>query len=78
MWLNTIHSQNAEIVQILIDENILPPNNSYKACYKESLKYHHIDIAGYIEDFLSDENLSADLSLFRTSLQFFNFVKMTM
>ena len=36
------------MIQLLEENNIEPPNNSYSKCIRESIKCHHNDITNYI------------------------------
>ena len=56
LWLYAIHSNNPEIIQILVENKIKPNDQSYLECFLESIKCHHNDIANYIKDnFISNE-----------------------
>ena len=48
LWLFAIHSNNAEIIQLLEENNI--KLESDKKCLHEAIKCHHNDIANYIID----------------------------
>ena len=48
IWLYGIHSDNPEIIQLLEENHIEPPNKSYEKCIKESIKCHHNEITNYI------------------------------
>ena len=51
LWEYGIHGNSAEIIQILEENRIRPPEKkSYKELFKESIKCHHNDIANYIQD----------------------------
>ncbi|KAK8896774.1 hypothetical protein M9Y10_014691 [Tritrichomonas musculus] len=49
-WLYAIHGHNPEIIHILESEKILPDDETYEECLKESIKCHHNDFAHYIKD----------------------------
>ncbi|KAK8846464.1 hypothetical protein M9Y10_020486 [Tritrichomonas musculus] len=55
MWFYAIHSNNAELINYLEDNNILPLNNNYTAIFGESIKCHHIDVSKYIMHYLFPE-----------------------
>ena len=57
LWLYAIHSNNAEMIHLLEENKISPPNNSYEICLEEAIKCHHNSIANYILD-----NLIANIS----------------
>ena len=48
LWLYAIHGDDAEIIQILEENKVLPPGVSYDRCIKESIKCHHNHIVNYI------------------------------
>ena len=50
MWLYAIHSRNAELVHFLEENHVIPNDETYEKCYKESIKCHHNDFANYIFD----------------------------
>ena len=51
LWYYGIHGNNAEIIQILEDNQIKPlENESFKEILKESIKCHHNEIADYIQN----------------------------
>ena len=51
LWPYAIHSNNAELIYILEENKVGPPNGEYKICLIESIKCHHNNIANYIRDF---------------------------
>ena len=55
LWLYTIHGRNAELIHLLEEDGVPPPNGSYESCLKESIKCHHNEIAEYIENNLLNE-----------------------
>ena len=57
LWLFAIHGKNPEIIQILIENNIKPEDDTYVECLQESIKCHHNDIANYIIDNLMPLNI---------------------
>lgn len=59
LWLYSIHSQNPEMISLLIDYAIKPRDNSYEECLKEAIKCHHNDVANYIiNNFIDDKKAS--------------------
>ena len=50
LFLYAIHSQNAELIHIIEENDIYPLNGNYKQCLSESIKCHHNEIALYIEN----------------------------
>ncbi|KAK8840169.1 hypothetical protein M9Y10_031109 [Tritrichomonas musculus] len=62
LWLYSIHSKNAELIHLLESNEIKPPKlmnnnrpkeeikNSFLICLFESIKCHHNDFTGYIEN----------------------------
>ena len=57
IWLFAIHSNNAEMIQFLEDNHVLPNDKSYKNCFKESVKCYHNNIAQYIQDNLLENSI---------------------
>lgn len=47
-WILAIHSNNAEMINLLEDQKYLP--NTSLDCFKESIKCHHLNISRYIQD----------------------------
>ena len=56
LWFYVIHSKNPELIHILEENEIKPPNEDYLVCLEESIKCHHNDIAEYIKDNLIKES----------------------
>ena len=50
LWLYSIHSRNAELIQILESNKISPPDEIYEKCMCESIKCHHNEFADYFEN----------------------------
>ena len=50
LWIYTIHSNNGELIHLLEESEIKPPNNSFNNVYIESIKCHHNEIVEYIEN----------------------------
>ena len=50
IWLYSIHGNNPEIIGLIEDQNVEPPNNSYEMCFEEAIKCHHNDIAEYFKN----------------------------
>lgn len=50
LWLYSIHSNDAEMIHLLEENQVKPPNNSYETCLFEAIKCHHNVIAQYIEN----------------------------
>ena len=72
LWLYAIHSNNAEIIHHLEENEIESFDMSYYDCLNESIKCHHNDIADYIQNFLLKEENKFDeeisLKLFLTPM----------
>lgn len=75
LWLYAIHGQNTKIIHLLDENNIKPKDETYKECFKESLKCHHNDIAKYfLYNFFDNENDNESLQyLINIYLKYFNF-----
>ena len=56
LWIYSIHSNNPELIHLLEENQVEPPNDSFKTCLKEAIKCHHNNIANYIIDNLIKEN----------------------
>ena len=71
LWIYAIHSNNPELIHILEENNINPPDVDYVKCFIESIKCHHNNIGNYIlENYLNsmNENQYSDIvikSIFR-------------
>ena len=50
LWEFAVHSNNAEIIQLIEDNGVAPIDPSYKNCLKEAIKCHHNNIAEYIDN----------------------------
>lgn len=73
LWLYVIHSKNAELIHILEENKVKPPENSYEKCLEEAVKCHHNDIAKYIKDNLIDKNDDDYNSFAPYCYQYYNF-----
>lgn len=50
LWMYAIHGRNPEIIHILEESNILPPDDSFLDCFIESIKCHHNELANYFQN----------------------------
>ena len=79
LWLYAVHGQNAEIINFLEENKILPSNtgqDSFEQIFKESIKCHHIDVANYIQNnYLQNEKEYANDTL-NNCLKYYNFMFM--
>lgn len=50
IWPYAIHSKSYELIHFLIENHIVPTNQTYEECLKESIKCHFNDIAEYIQE----------------------------
>lgn len=73
IWLNAVHSNNLELLHLLEQKKIQPPENSYVKCFFESIKCHHNDIAKYIKTNLLDKSLHLDEEIVSVSIKYSNF-----
>ena len=55
LWLYAIHSGKAEMIHLLEQNGVEPPDGKYSRCIKEAIKCHHNKIANYIQINLMDE-----------------------
>lgn len=58
LWFYVIHSENADLIHLLEESHVMPPDDSYEKCLLEAIKCHHDDIARYIENNLLASNFS--------------------
>lgn len=56
LWEYAIHSNNRQIIDLLINFEIEPMDKTYDKCLKESIKCHHTDITNYIQTNLISES----------------------
>ena len=59
LWLYAIHSKNAEMINLLEENKVEMPNDSFIDCIKEAIKCHHNEIANYFKNnfnFQKNEN----------------------
>ena len=73
LWVFAIHGDDTEIIRILEENNVKPPNNSFKRIIKESIKCHHNHITNYIENNLTDEKFDDDDDFFNFHFHYYNF-----
>lgn len=80
IWLYAIHSQNAELIKYLEDNNVPQPGNNYESILEESIKCHHNEISNYIIDNkIKEEELQHNIdnnvykNLYRYSFLYYNF-----
>ncbi|KAK8883970.1 hypothetical protein M9Y10_043072 [Tritrichomonas musculus] len=57
LWIYAVHSRNPDLIHLLEEYKIQPPNDSYFKCLKESMKCHHNEFVDYIQNNLIDSNL---------------------
>ena len=72
LWLFAIHGRNPEIIHLIEENHIAPPNSSYEICLKEAIKCHHNEIANYIIDNLLDD-FKLNESVYSTSFRYYNY-----
>lgn len=73
LWLFAIHGKNMEIIHILEENNIVPDDNTYKECLKESIKFHYNDITNYLlNKYLKDE-IEKPHETFIDGIKYYNF-----
>lgn len=61
LWIYAIHSNNADMIHFLEENEVDPPKFSYTYCLKEAIKCHHNNIAHYIFDNLMRNNEIIDI-----------------
>lgn len=58
LWIYAIHGRNPEIIHILEENNIKPEDKTFVKCYEEAIKYHHNELADYINNnYLEKSNI---------------------
>ena len=56
IWLYSIHSKNADLIHLVEECDVNPPNDSFERCFEESIKCHHNEIAYYFQtNFLTEK-----------------------
>ena len=83
LWLYGIHSDNAEMIHLLEENEVEPPNQSYEECIKESIKCHHNDIFNYLQSNHLNEDIKGiddidfkqcyDENIYSYSYHYYNF-----
>ena len=69
MRLSSVHSKNAELIQLLEDNNI----ELHKGCIKESIKCHYNEIVDYfLTNYTQNEDENSTENIIR-SLKYYNF-----
>ncbi|KAK8880425.1 hypothetical protein M9Y10_003097 [Tritrichomonas musculus] len=69
LWLFAIHSNNAEMINLLEESQIKPDDDTYKKCFNEAVKCHHNDIANYFSDYF----LQQQCSNYYSTIKYYNF-----
>ena len=60
LWFYVIHSKNNELIHLLEENKVEPPDSKYYKCLEEAIKCHHNDISVYINDNLINEKNSSN------------------
>ncbi|KAK8846951.1 hypothetical protein M9Y10_019523 [Tritrichomonas musculus] len=60
LWIYAIHGDNAEVIHLLDENDIQPPELSYEKCINESIKCHHNHIFNYIANNFLYDNYTND------------------
>ena len=59
LWIYAIHSNNADLIHLLEENNLKPNDDEYNECFIESIKCNHTDFAKYIQNiYLSSQDLN--------------------
>lgn len=69
IWLYAIHSNNPDIIHILEEDEINPPDGNYEKCFIEALKCHHIKVANY----LLNEYITMDSKIAQQVVKYHNY-----
>lgn len=65
LWQYAIHSNKKQILDILIEKDIKPKDQTYEKCFEESIKCHNIDITNYIQtNFISEVDETYNINNF--------------
>lgn len=73
IWIYAIHGKNSEIIRLLEENHIMPPDGSYEKCLNEAVKCHHNEIADYIQEYLLPENYQNSSEFLSLVFQSYNF-----
>ena len=75
LWLYAIHSNNAEMIHLLEEISVQPPNDSFELCLEEAIKCHHNEIANYIMDALLDVKMKDEFyeNTIECSFRYYNY-----
>ena len=60
LWMYAIHSDNAEMIHLLEEYHVSPPNNSFEIVLNESIKCHHNSIANYIAENVLSKKIASE------------------
>ena len=70
MWLYAIHSQNSELIQFLLDNQIHPSDGNFDKFLKESIKCHHTEITKLI---IGNFYKNSEYNIASKCLKYYNF-----
>ena len=77
LWIYGIHSNNAEMIHFLEENQVSPPNDDYQECLLKSIECHHNEISEYIRSQLltseKSEESEPQKNKFDTIFGSFNF-----
>lgn len=73
LWTFAIHSNNAEIISKLEENNVEPEDDSYTNLLYEAIKCHHNDIVRYLHSNYSEKLGKYSIYTFSIILQKYNF-----
>ncbi|KAK8841813.1 hypothetical protein M9Y10_026762 [Tritrichomonas musculus] len=68
LWIYAIHGQNAEIIHLLEEFGVEPPNKSYDICLIEAIICHHNDIANYFVNKYFDQDVMTKNERIKTEI----------
>ncbi|KAK8892248.1 hypothetical protein M9Y10_029471 [Tritrichomonas musculus] len=63
LWIYAIHSNNADLIHLLEENQIEPDDKTYEKCLEESIKCHHNDIANYFLNTRDLKNIDFNICL---------------
>lgn len=71
LWLFAIHGRNFELTRQLEEEEINPSDTSYKECFFESIKCHHLHFANYFKNKIN--NIEKIMDINEQFIKYYNY-----
>ena len=73
LFLYAIHSNNAEMIHLLEENDDNRNDKSYQMCLLESIKCHHNDISNYFQNNYFKSDIENSMDVFKQNLKYYNF-----